>query len=89
MDTINKLLKKPAGKRKTRAELMAAKAADGEGDDVQHGEGSDRMFVRWINSAKGSVIGIPRAWLEGPAAGPVLAQGWVPPPEVKLIEEVA
>lgn len=90
MDTINRLLKKPAGKRKTRAEIMAAaKAADGDGEDGHQAGSADPMFVRWVNNAQGSKIGIPRRWLEGPAAGPVLSQGWVPPPEVKLIEEVA
>lgn len=64
METINKLLKKPAPKRRTRAEMDAARAAalDGEDGDV---EKPDPLYVRWVSNREGSRIGMPDEWLEG------------------------
>lgn len=69
MDTINKLLKKPAPKRRTRAEIIAQQHADAlagtpgaeEGDE----ERPDALFVRWVNGREGSRLGVPEEWLEG------------------------
>ncbi|GAB7342253.1 hypothetical protein MBLNU457_g0496t2 [Dothideomycetes sp. NU457] len=85
LDTINKLLKKPAPKRRTRAEIMAAAAAAGEYDGE---ESADPLYVRWVNDAAGSRIGVPTEWLQAPV-GAALEKGWKGPPEPKLIEEVA
>lgn len=85
LDTINKLLKKPAPKRRTRAEMMAAAAAAGEYDGE---ESADPLYVRWINDAAGSRIGVPTEWLQAPV-GAALEKGWKGPPEPTLIEEVA
>ncbi|QIW97132.1 hypothetical protein AMS68_002650 [Peltaster fructicola] len=94
IDTINKLLKKPAPKRRTRAEILAAQAnnngtpgAEGEdGDEIP----ADPVYVRWINSASGSMLGVPTEWLQSPA-GEVLAPADQRPPGGAriLVEEVA
>ncbi|KAH0055996.1 hypothetical protein KCU72_g4297, partial [Aureobasidium melanogenum] len=59
MDTINKLLKKPAPKRRTRAEIIAAQnAAEAtpayteDGEEYFHPASS--LFVRYVNNKDGS-----------------------------------
>jgi len=84
MDTINKLLKKPATKRRTRAEMIAAAAAGTLGEDGEH-ESADPLYVRWTNNAMGSSINVPVEWLEAPV-GEVLRTGWS---GRKMVEEVA
>jgi Ino eighty subunit 2 len=77
MDTINKLLKKPATKRRTRAEIIAAQNA-AEGTPI----------YTEVNNKDGSRVGVPSEWLEeGQPAGQVLKNGWVAPP--KMVEEVS
>ncbi|KAH0272934.1 hypothetical protein KCU91_g6324, partial [Aureobasidium melanogenum] len=93
MDTINKLLKKPAPKRRTRAEIIAAQnAAEAtpayteDGEEYFHPASS--LFVRYINNKDGSRIGVPSEWLEeGQPVGQVLRNGWKAPP--KMVEEVS
>lgn len=89
MDTINKLLKKPAPKRRTRAEILAAaSAAEGTpGAEDGEPEPANPLFVRWVNNAQGSRIGVPQEWLEAPV-GEALAQGWKPSPR-RMVEEVS
>lgn len=65
---------------------MAAAAAAG-GDDGEE-QPADPLYVRWVNDAAGSRIGVPTEWLEAPVGG-ALEKGWKGPPEPKLIEEVA
>lgn len=69
MDTINKLLKKPAPKRRTRAEIIAQQHADAlagtPGAEEGEEERPDALFVRWVNSREGSRLGVPEEWLEG------------------------
>ena len=92
MDTINKLLKKPAPKKRTRAEIMAASAAaegtPGEEDAEYEMAPADPLYVRYVNSAAGSRIGVPTEWLEGPV-GEQLREGWKGPARRKLVEEVS
>ncbi|KAG9655521.1 hypothetical protein KCU64_g6485, partial [Aureobasidium melanogenum] len=93
MDTINKLLKKPAPKRRTRAEIIAAQnAAEAtpayteDGEEYFHPASS--LFVRYVNNKDGSRIGVPSEWLEeGQPVGQVLRNGWKAPP--KMVEEVS
>jgi Ino eighty subunit 2 len=69
MDTINKLLKKPAPKRRTRAEIIAQQHADAMGTPgLEDGEEErpDPLYVRWVNGREGSRIGVPEEWLEAP-----------------------
>ena len=87
MDTINKLLKKPAPKRRTRAEIIAAQqagsmATPGAEDDDE--ERPDPLFVRWVNSREGSRIGVPEEWMEAPI-GDVFRPGY----RGRMVEEVA
>ncbi|KAH0363315.1 hypothetical protein KCU65_g7510, partial [Aureobasidium melanogenum] len=93
MDTINKLLKKPAPKRRTRAEIIAAQnAAEAtpayteDGEEYFHPASS--LFVRYVNNKDGSRIGVPSEWLEeGQPVGQVLRNGWKAPS--KMVEEVS
>ncbi|KAF2725598.1 hypothetical protein K431DRAFT_215799 [Polychaeton citri CBS 116435] len=84
MDTINKLLKKPAPKRKTRAEMLAQHLADGgtpgyEGDgDDELQRRADPVYTRWTHSSKGSRLGVAEEWLEAPI-GETLRVGWAGP----------
>ena len=72
MDTINRLLKKQAPKR--RGKISAAEA-NGAGATANTGEGTPQemevekpnpTFVRWINNREGSRIGVPDEWLGTP-----------------------
>lgn len=86
MDTINKLLKKPAPKRRTRAEIIAQQQADmmaTPGAEDGEEERPDPLYVRWVNNASGSRVGVPEEWMEG-AVGEVFRGG-----SGRLIEEVA
>lgn len=100
MDTINKLLKKPAPKRRTRAEIIAAQhAADNtpyedEGDVPP----ANPLFVRYVRSKNGARLGVPVEWLDkDQPVGEVLRNGWAGPKprgggagqSTKLVEEVA
>ena len=70
MDTINKLLKKPAPKRRTRAEMIAAAAAAEAGTPGADGEDepprADPLYSRWISNKAGSRLAVPDEWLESP-----------------------
>lgn len=70
MDTINRLLKKQAPKRRGRAKDII-NTADGEvtPNDVEEEEPMvkpDLLFVRWVSNRFGSRIGVPEEWLEAP-----------------------
>ena len=93
MDTINRLLKKQAPKRRGRAPGLATTAADtnmadaggaSAGADAQNNaatstsdtaaaataidtEMGSAIYVRWVNSKKGSVLAVPHEWLDAPA----------------------
>ena len=86
MDTINRLLKKQAPKR--RGKISAAEIAAGaETPEVQVGlpeefEKAEPGFVRWVSNANGCRIGVPIEWKDK-AAARVFGNGpW------KMIEEV-
>lgn len=93
MDTINKLLKKPATKRRTRAEIIAAQnAAEGTPTYTEDGEEyyfpANPLFVRYVNTKAGSRVGVPSEWLEeDQPVAKVLSNGWKAPP--KMVEEVS
>ncbi|KAK5164142.1 uncharacterized protein LTR77_010233 [Saxophila tyrrhenica] len=91
MDTINKLLKKPAPKRRTRAEIIAQQHADAmatPGAEDGEEERPDPLYVRWVNTKEGSRIGVPEEWLEAPVgemfSRPVASLG-----SGRMVEEVA
>jgi Ino eighty subunit 2 len=87
MDTINKLLKKPAPKRRTRAEIIAQQQADmmatPGAEDGEDGR-PDPLYVRWVNNAQGSRVGVPEEWLDA-GVGEVFRGGG----SGKLVEEVS
>ena len=68
MDTINKLLKKQAPKQRGRSRLIESGASTtGAGDITPNipesaSEKPDPVFVRWISSTKGSLVGVPQEW---------------------------
>jgi Ino eighty subunit 2 len=74
MDTINKLLKKQAPKRRGRAGNPTtdtttnnsggdATPANGEVIDSVPYEKPNRVFIRWVSNAQGSRLGVPEEWL--------------------------
>ena len=78
MDTINRLLKKQAPKR--RGKISAAEiAAGGDGTPAVGEEGemeverANPVYVRWICDKDGVRIGVPREW-EGTGPGTVFGQ---------------
>jgi Ino eighty subunit 2 len=69
METINKLLSKPAPKRRTRAEMIAAERAAELTPGAEDEEGRPRanpLFSRWVNNKNGSRVAVPDEWLESP-----------------------
>ena len=69
METINKLLSKPAPKRRTRAEMIAAQQAAEMTPGAEDEEGGPRanpLYSRWINNKDGSRVAVPDEWLESP-----------------------
>lgn len=87
MDTINKLLKKPAPKRRTRAEIIAQQQADmiaTPGAEDGEEERPDPLFVRWVSNASGSRVGVPEEWMEAPVGEVFRAPG-----SGRLVEEVS
>lgn len=69
MDTINKLLQKPAPKRRTRAEILAAQlhgGGSGTEDGEDEGPRAEPVFTRWVGTREGCRVGAPDEWLDGP-----------------------
>jgi Ino eighty subunit 2 len=83
MDTINRLLRKQAPKRRGR--IPAAEAAENAAADQEIAaevEPADPIMVRWISGREGSLIAVPEEWV-GTPAGSIF--GGTPR---KLVEEV-
>lgn len=67
MDTINRLLRKQAPKRRGRA--AAAEGTDttpGEQEALEP-EKADPLMVRWVSNADGCKVHVPDEWLGTPA----------------------
>jgi Ino eighty subunit 2 len=58
MDTINRLLKKQPPKRGRRT-----LEDNGQDDD---GDRANPLFVRYVQNAKGTQLGVPEEWLQAP-----------------------
>lgn len=85
MDTINRLLKKQAPKRRGRA--AAAEAADGTpGQETKEAEKPDPTLVRWTSGPNGCRVDVPEEWL-GTPAGRVFGAPAVPTAG-KMVEEI-
>ncbi|KAL8937182.1 MAG: hypothetical protein Q9216_004556 [Gyalolechia sp. 2 TL-2023] len=66
LDTINRLLKKQAPKRrgKISAEEITANAlAPPEPSDIEF-EPANPVYIRWVSNRNGSRVGVPSEWLE-------------------------
>ena len=102
MDTINRLLKKQAPKRRGKisaAEVAAAAAAAAGGvatpdvgEDPEEEaaaaavERPDPRFVRWVSNREGCRVGVPGEW-RGTGAGRVFGEsGWAEAP-VQEVQE--
>jgi Ino eighty subunit 2 len=93
MDTINRLLKKQAPKRRKRAEIEADRIAEGlaNGDDDGYPRASS-VFARCIQTAEGTKLAIPEDWIGAPFA-PFLTEAEPAGParrySGRMVEEVA
>lgn len=71
MDTINRLLKKQAPKRRGKlsaAEISANAAAHEDlGGSEAEIEKPNPVYVRWVSNRHGCRVGVPGEWLAGPA----------------------
>ncbi|KAL4893171.1 PAPA-1-like conserved region-domain-containing protein [Aspergillus ambiguus] len=88
MDTINRLLRKQAPKRRGR--IPAAEAAENASADqeTQEVERPDPVMVRWVTGREGSRVGVPEEWV-GTPAGRVFGDGPLKNTRpTKLVEEV-
>ena len=82
MDTINKLLSKPAPKRRTRAEMQALRArGDAAGDDDE--DKPEPIYTRWVSNKEGSRLGVPVEWMDAPVGITFKSGGG------RMVEEVA
>ncbi|KAK6428877.1 hypothetical protein LTR95_014975 [Oleoguttula sp. CCFEE 5521] len=97
METISKLLSKPAPKRRTRAEMIAAGLHgtgtpggwDEDGEEIR----ADPLFTRWVSAKEGVRVGVPSEWLAGERGevfgGPVKADEGLTRAGARMVEEVA
>ncbi|CAG8420557.1 unnamed protein product [Penicillium salamii] len=84
MDTINRLLKKQAPKRRGRA--AANEAGDGTpGQETTEPEKAESTLARWTSGANGCSVSVPEEWL-GTPTGRVF--GAPIPTTGKMVEEV-
>lgn len=85
MDTINRLLRKQAPKRRGRVSAAEAAIATPAEQEEREGERPDPTMVRWVSNREGCKIGVPVEWF-GTPEGRIF--GKLPPSSRKLVEEV-
>lgn len=89
MDTINRLLKKQAPKRRTRKEIEAEEAAEAEEYDQLN---PSSIYVRWTTSSKGSTVSVPQDYLESHNVNAIFQEpatgGQSSPFRGRMVEEV-
>ena len=92
-DTINRLLKKQAPKRRgkiSQAEIEAQDRGDDEeemeivGIEAEAVQPANPVFVRWVSNKQGCRVGVPGEWLDKPVGG-VFVDGGL---RGKMVEEV-
>jgi Ino eighty subunit 2 len=87
LDTINRLLKKQPPKRGRRA----AQEESGQEEEGEV-ERANPLFVRYVQSAKGTQLGVPDEWLQAPV-GDFFAGDLAPkiqrPFSGRMVEEVS
>jgi Ino eighty subunit 2 len=86
MDTINRLLKKQAPKRRGRFPVADA-AADGTPDVLGETEKADPTMIRWINTRDSCKVALPEDILGTPVAQ-AFGDLSKAPSGRKLVEEV-
>ncbi|KAK7543970.1 PAPA-1-like conserved region-domain-containing protein [Phyllosticta citribraziliensis] len=90
MDTINRLLKKQAPKRRTKAQVEADAAMDERLEDVDR---AHPVYVRYVQTVQGSEIAVPSEWVESPVGellrGSKRANGKTTFSRGRMVQEVA
>ncbi|OJJ47170.1 hypothetical protein ASPZODRAFT_132124 [Penicilliopsis zonata CBS 506.65] len=88
MDTINRLLRKQAPKRRGRVPAAEAAGDATPGDqELPEQEKADPTIVRWISNRDGCLVGVPEEWL-GTPAGRVFGAAPAARTDRRLVEEV-
>lgn len=85
MDTINRLLKKQAPKRRGRISAAEAAISTPAEQEEPEGERADPTVIRWVSDSQGCKIGVPVEWF-GTPAGRLF--GKLPKRTRRLVEEV-
>lgn len=88
METINKLLKKQAPKRRGRAAVAATPGDKTPNEQEIEAEKANPLYVRWVSNKGGSRVAVPTEWF-GKKVGRIF--GDAPPVKVspgRLVEEV-
>lgn len=85
MDTINRLLRKQAPKRRGRVSAAEAAMATPAEQEELEGERADPTVIRWVSNSQGCRIGVPVEWF-GTPAGRIF--GKPPQHRRRLVEEV-
>lgn len=86
MDTINRLLRKQAPKRRGRAAAAEATDTTPAEQEAPEPERPDPLIVRWVSNSNGCRVSVPQEWLGTPAGrmfGPPIAGG-----DSKMVEEL-
>lgn len=83
MDTINRLLRKQAPKRRGRIPAAETAEAASAEQEVAEPEKPDPTMVRWVSGREGSRVGVPEEWLGIPAGRVFDGNG-----SGKLVQEV-
>lgn len=87
MDTINRLLKKQAPKRRGRVPVGEL-GGEATPDVAVEPERADATYIRWISTSEGCKLAVPTEMLGTPASRPFGGLSGVVAPGSKLIEEV-
>lgn len=87
MDTINRLLKKQAPKRRGRVPVGEL-VGEATPDVTIEPEKADATYVRWISTSEGCKVAVPTEMLGTPASRPFGGLPGVVTPGSKLIEKV-
>lgn len=88
MDTINRLLRKQAPKRRGRMSAVEAPDAIPGEQEQPEIEKPDPTMIRWISDRDGCKVGVPQEWL-GTSAGRMFGSNTSGDNQTrKLVEEV-
>lgn len=86
METINKLLKKQAPKR--RGKISAAEIAGEATPGMQEPQGQEKpdpTMIRYVSDRNGCRLGVPEEWVGNPAGGMLYGSDGR---GMKLVEEI-